>query len=315
MLAMPFPGVLMPRLAGGANPADAPFEGLQTLLSGFDGSDAAFSAELQSLLLSLTPHALQRLESLVTGGMELPQAARQMLAESPLPLDLRTGGMLPEWTAGLQRASTRSPQALPAPGNLVSALGSLALPAVSSGLETASPLPIGGLNGLGSTGMSPSSSLMSPQLTHSLLDMGIPQAVGSKGWPGAVAERVLWMAQGEQQFAKLTLNPPHLGPLEVRVAINQDQTSVTFLASHAAVREVLEAAMPRLRDLFDQQSMTLVHAEVADPGARQDDARSAGSQGRPDGGSATADTGLDGHEDMAAASPVIMARGLVDLFA
>ena len=81
---------------------------------------------------------------------------------------------------------------------------------------------------------------MSPQLAASLLDMGLPQQVGSRAWSGAVAERVMWMAQGDQQFARLSLNPPQLGPLEVRVTINQEQASITFLSSHAAVREALD---------------------------------------------------------------------------
>jgi flagellar hook-length control protein FliK len=98
--------------------------------------------------------------------------------------------------------------------------------------------------------------------------MGVPQPVNDKAWGGAIGERIMWMVQGDQQFARLQLNPPQLGPLEVRVSVNHDQTSVSFLASHAVVREALEAALPRLREMFDQQSMQLVRADVSDPGTQ-----------------------------------------------
>jgi flagellar hook-length control protein FliK len=161
----------------------------------------------------------------------------------------------------------------------------------------------------------PASQLMTPQLAHSLLDMGVPQTVGGRAWQGAIGERVLWMAQGEQQFARLTLNPPHLGPLEVRVTVSQDQTSVLFLAHQATVREALDAALPRLRELFDQQSLSLVHAEVADPGARQQDPRESASGGAPAGGSMSGQTPGDDPDDGALLSaPLVTARGLVDLF-
>ena len=120
----------------------------------------------------------------------------------------------------------------------------------------------------GVTSAAPPSS-MSPQLAGSLLDMGVPQQVGSKTWSEAVAQRVMWMVQGDQQVARLKLNPPNLGPLEVRVSVSQEQTNVAFLAQHAAVREALEAALPRLREMFDQSSLQLVRADVSDPGAQQ----------------------------------------------
>jgi flagellar hook-length control protein FliK len=315
MLAMPFTAGLIPKVAAGSNPLEGQLEALQPLLAGVEGPDSVFSGELQALLLSLTPQSLQRLESLVAGGMTLPQAARQLLAESPLLLDGKATAVLPDLASSLQGGEKQAqlPQGLLR--GSVAAFRDLAvavpvLPEQSSALTSASAAPSLALTSAQATNLS-----LTPQLTHSLLDMGVPQAVGSRTWPGAVAERVLWMAQGEQQFARLTLNPPNLGPLEVRIAINQDQTSVTFLASHVAVREALEAAMPRLRELFDQQSMSLVHAEVADPGARQEDLQRGTAHGASNGGLSDGGTALAEDDDRASASPIVSARGLVDLFA
>ena len=297
--------------------ADAGGGGLEGLLAGLDGAESGFSAELQALLMQMTPQMLARLESLVAGGMGLPQAAKQLLAEttSAWPKDLQNGlfdrelgkagtplqanNDLASAVVGDLKASLLSPALAKLGGESVQAMAGLQLP---GSIAAASHLSQG--NGL------------SPQLAASLLDMGLPQQVGSRAWSGAIAERVMWMAQGEQQFARLSLNPPQLGPLEVRVAINQEQTSVTFLSSHAAVRDALDAAMPRLRELFDQQAMSLVHAEVADPGAQGD--------GKTDLFSGNSDETGAGNRQQSASNPdqalvldrpFISARGLVDLFA
>jgi flagellar hook-length control protein FliK len=157
---------------------------------------------------------------------------------------------------------------------------------------------------------------ISPPLAASLLDMGVPQQVGAKGWDNAVADRLLWMVQGDMQFARLKLNPPNLGPLEVRLTISQDQSSVAFLSQHAAVREALEAALPRLREMFDQQSLQLVRADVSDPGAEHGDRA---GKGAARAGAHPADgPAADAVEDAGTALPRILigaADGLIDLFA
>ncbi|MDP2879866.1 MAG: flagellar hook-length control protein FliK, partial [Sulfuricella sp.] len=52
--------------------------------------------------------------------------------------------------------------------------------------------------------------------------------VGSAEWGGAVGEKVVWMASQSHQVAELHLNPPNLGPLEVRLTISNDQASALF---------------------------------------------------------------------------------------
>jgi flagellar hook-length control protein FliK len=144
--------------------------------------------------------------------------------------------------------------------------------------------------------------------------MGVPQQVGGKAWEGAIADRVMWMVQGEQQFAKLRLNPPNLGPLEVRVSVNQDQANVSFVAQHAAVREALEAAMPRLREMFDQQSMQLVRADVSDPGTQHGDRAHQSTQHANAKPGPSGDETHDEDADAQASSAAISANNLIDLF-
>ena len=311
MFPIPLPSGLQATLQPGARPANSVSGDLQEMLGGADGLQPAFSAELHALLLNMSPQMLQRLESLVAGGIALPQAARQLLGEfaaSPMagPLGERS---LP--LANSDGGRSGLPVFVKAP-----ALPQLAqmIPGSATAEAIATGFPPAGAHHLGSDASF--RNVLPPQLTSSLLDMGIPQAVGSRTWPGALAERVVWMAQGDHQFARLTLNPPQLGPLEVRVSVSQDQASVTFVAGHAAVREALEAAMPRLREMLDQQSLALVHAEVADPGAQQHGAGHGPAAGPATHGSLDQPDKRSDDEAAPAPSSVLpVNQGLVDLFA
>ncbi|MBZ0093322.1 MAG: flagellar hook-length control protein FliK [Sulfuricellaceae bacterium] len=86
--------------------------------------------------------------------------------------------------------------------------------------------------------------------------------VGSPGWGQAVGQRVVWLVGQQQHTAELQLNPPHLGPLEVRLTIGADQMSATFISQHPAVREAIEAALPRLRDMLADNGIMLGNVNV-----------------------------------------------------
>lgn len=88
------------------------------------------------------------------------------------------------------------------------------------------------------------------------------QPVGSSAWAEELGTRMTWMADRGQHSASLRLSPEHLGPLEVRIAIRDDQASVWFGAAHADTRAAIEQALPRLRELFASQGLSLADAGV-----------------------------------------------------
>lgn len=90
----------------------------------------------------------------------------------------------------------------------------------------------------------------------------IPQPVQHPGWPQSLGERVQWMLGQHVQAAHIRLNPPELGPLEVRILIQHDQTSVQFNTHHGHVRDALEASLPRLRDMLGEQGVQLGSLDV-----------------------------------------------------
>lgn len=142
-----------------------------------------------------------------------------------------------------------------------------------------------------------------------VLTVDVP--VGQPDWGKAVGERIQWMLGKQIQEAEVKLNPPHLGPLEVRVSLQHDQANVSFLASQAPTREALEAALPRLREMFGEANLSLVNVDV---GQRQGSGQQA--QTGASGGYAYSDTALA--DDLHASSgspPVRVGSGMVDDYA
>jgi flagellar hook-length control protein FliK len=135
---------------------------------------------------------------------------------------------------------------------------------------------------------------------------------GEPGWDEALGERVLWHLSRGHARAELRLNPPELGPLEVRIAVHRDEASVHFTTASGPVREALESALPRLRELFAEAGIQLADAGVSsrDPGRRD---------GRDETGTPRPTAPHDGLPEVDSSrtpsSGLRSARGLVDLFA
>lgn len=93
--------------------------------------------------------------------------------------------------------------------------------------------------------------------------------VGARGWDQALGDKLVWMAGQKQQVAELHLNPPELGPLKITLTLNQDQASAQFVSEHAAVRDALETAMPRLREMLADSGITLGDTSVSTDAFRE----------------------------------------------
>jgi flagellar hook-length control protein FliK len=104
----------------------------------------------------------------------------------------------------------------------------------------------------------------SPAARAFVVQTGVPVTVGTPQWSQAVGDKVLWLAAQNVSSAEIRLDPPELGPMQVRVSVNQDQASVTFTSPHPAVREALDQQLNRLREMFSEQGLNLVNVDVSD---------------------------------------------------
>lgn len=94
-------------------------------------------------------------------------------------------------------------------------------------------------------------------------------AVGSPRWAEELGSRLVLMTTRGSQEGSLTLSPEHLGPLEVRISMNQNTAQVWFGAQHADTRAALAEALPRLREMFAEAGLSLGHAGVSQEAPRR----------------------------------------------
>ena len=137
-------------------------------------------------------------------------------------------------------------------------------------------------------------------------------SVGATAWGQALGDKIVWMAAGAQQTALLTLNPPNLGPLQIVLNLTNDQATASFFTAQPEVRQALEAAFPRLRDMMSEAGIQLGEATVSAETPRQHDTPERQAQRAATPFNETQDA-TDSHT---APLPVRQSgRGLVDTFA
>jgi flagellar hook-length control protein FliK len=139
--------------------------------------------------------------------------------------------------------------------------------------------------------------------------------VGTPAWDQALGQKVVWMVAGEQQSASLTLNPPDLGPLQVVLNVSNATAHASFTAAQPEVRQALEAALPRLREMLGEAGIQLGQATVGSgsPNQQQSFEQQSGQAAQ---GVRHADSGPAADDALPRTTRVqpVVGRGLVDTF-
>jgi flagellar hook-length control protein FliK len=210
---------------------------------------------------SLVGHSLQ--------PQGMPSADREL--SSSTPLTRGTGGLKQSAEDNLQ-SSGRSTGTDSAPSTTTNT-DSLSTPFASNAIKhiamavssTAQP----------QTGQSNTKAVMPeavPSMTHNIQTSDIPaeiqQAIatplGSSGWADEFSQKIVWMNTQQNQIAELHLNPPDLGPLNVVLKISDNQLTAQFTSPHSAVRDAVENALPKLREILADNNISLGNATVSD---------------------------------------------------
>ena len=85
----------------------------------------------------------------------------------------------------------------------------------------------------------------------------------SPDWGPALNQRVTWMIKDQMQNATITINPPHLGQIEVKLQTDQaQQTSVQFMSNNPEVRQAITDHLGTLREMMSQSGLQLGQADV-----------------------------------------------------
>jgi flagellar hook-length control protein FliK len=78
-----------------------------------------------------------------------------------------------------------------------------------------------------------------------------------------VADRVSTMMDGNLTSAKLQVNPPALGPIEVRIALQGAHAQVSFSSHSAVTRDALESSSEKLKEMLGSQGFTSVSVDIS----------------------------------------------------
>jgi flagellar hook-length control protein FliK len=109
------------------------------------------------------------------------------------------------------------------------------------------------------------------------------------------------------ESGSLRVSPEHLGPVEVQISVQNGAASVWFGANHPDARAALEQALPKLREMFANQGLTLTDSGVSRESPR--------NQNRPAASRSVASVSAVGSSDSATVAAARISLGLVDTYA
>ncbi|MFD1006851.1 flagellar hook-length control protein FliK [Oceanisphaera ostreae] len=222
------------------------------------------------------------------GAAAVNQAANQNTTQSETPADIKaTVARDPEWLAQIEH-SRRWAQPLSAaertqPGSDSSADAEQELNLAPNQLTSAMAADAATSS---QTAAVPSDSLMiamreaSPLAATPERATTLDRALTLQGSAEQNAKQLAQQAQvvvsQNLQEADILLNPSELGGLKIRVKMEQGEVQVQFIAAHPQAKELIEQAMPRLREMLNQQGMNLNQGQQQGQNLNQ-----SGQQGPP----------------------------------
>lgn len=105
----------------------------------------------------------------------------------------------------------------------------------------------------------------------------LPSSIGTPvshpAWPSQLGQQLVQFAQrGGEQHIQMKLHPAELGPLSISLKMTEHGAQAHFLSAHAQVRQVLEQAIPQLRDALAEQGISLGETSVGEQNASNEQA-------------------------------------------
>ncbi|WP_404417008.1 flagellar hook-length control protein FliK [Marinospirillum sp.] len=131
--------------------------------------------------------------------------------------------------------------------------------------------------GLGNT---PAAQPAAARMAASMPAMSMMSQAAVQANAEALANRISTMQSRGMQIAEMRLDPPDLGNLRVQIKMQGDQASVIFQSPNAQARDLLENALPRLKEMLEEQGLNLADASVSEESYSQE-----GDQEQGDGSS------------------------------
>ena len=301
--------VLLPASAKDKTEADIPAGSVNTLPADI----------LATLLGQQNPAAIAQPDAKVQTALEPETAEHQSLPtaqKTKSPIGVTTNSV-----SGKEPLAAESDTAIPKASNVTSgnnnfnealkSLNAADLNKTSSNLSQKISLAAIGASTVNTTAVSPHQ----PAVTTPAPLLSISTPVSQAAWGDDFSQKITWIVTQRNQSAELHLNPPQLGPLDVVLKINGDQATAMFTSPHAAVRDAIEQAIPKLRDMLADNGIMLGNAMVNDQAARNPQDKTQDQAHRTLSGAPTTAIGESGNIQETRVTAIKQHKGMVDTFA
>ena len=108
--------------------------------------------------------------------------------------------------------------------------------------------------------------------------------VNAQNWSDELSQKIVWFSGRNINAAEMHLNPAELGPIDVKISVQNEVTTVTFNVNNASVKDLLESSVVRLREMMEANGVNVGEVNI--------DADSRGESGQQ--GSANEHAGFSG---------------------
>ncbi|MEL6367998.1 MAG: flagellar hook-length control protein FliK [Pseudomonadota bacterium] len=145
--------------------------------------------------------------------------------------------------------------------------------------------------------------------------LSLPDGQLDGQWGQQFAERVGWVIQAKVPRAQVRLHPEHMGPIEMAIEVDEQVARVQFNAAHPLTRDAIEQSLPKLKEMLQQQGLSLEQADVSTFSDRSGAESTEADQ--EDAVIGNTDSDAAEREDVAdeqSISPVRAKRGLIDTY-
>lgn len=113
-----------------------------------------------------------------------------------------------------------------------------------------------------------SQSILQPELINNQLNQSTPESIKPKTldipvplsdaqWADKFSEHIVWLGHQGIKSAIIKINPEDLGPLEISVKVVKESASVNITSHSGHVRDIVDQALPRLREMMAEQGLDL----------------------------------------------------------
>ncbi len=101
------------------------------------------------------------------------------------------------------------------------------------------------------------------QLSQTAPSLEVKTTVGKAAWSQSFSNQIIMMANNAIQQAKIKLNPLKLGPVEAMLKLSGESAVVTLTSQHLSTKEALENAIPRLKEMLNENGFSQVDVNVS----------------------------------------------------